>query len=131
MNAAQYRKELVENIEHNALGPNDTFQFTCKECGECCRNRATPVMLTGLDIYRMAKGLGIDPYEVLARYTTGYLGQDSHAPVVVLRERLDGSCSLLRNGNKLSPKSRTIIGCHYENKDGFAKGSSGADFFKG
>ena len=30
MNAAQYRKELVENIEHNALGPNDTFQFTCK-----------------------------------------------------------------------------------------------------
>ncbi len=32
---------------------------------------------------------------------------------------------------KLSPKSRTIIGCHYENKDGFAKGSSGADFFKG
>ena len=57
MNAAQYRKELVENIEHNALGPNDTFQFTCKECGECCRKRATPVMLTGLDIYRMAKGL--------------------------------------------------------------------------
>ncbi len=32
---------------------------------------------------------------------------------------------------KLSPKSRTIIGCHYENRDGFAKGSSGADFFKG
>ena len=51
MNAAQYRKELVENIEHNALGPNDTFQFTCKECGECCRNRATPVMLTGLDSF--------------------------------------------------------------------------------
>ena len=33
--------------------------------------------------------------------------------------------------HKLSPKSRTIIGCHYENRDGFAKGSSGADFFKG
>ena len=94
MNTTQYQKELVENIEHNALGPNDTFQFTCKECGECCRNRATPVMLTGLDIYRMAKGLNLDSYEVLARYTTGYLGQDSHAPVVVLRERLDGSCAV-------------------------------------
>lgn len=98
MNAEQYQKEIIENIEHNALSPNDTFRFTCKECGECCRNRAAPIMLTGLDIYRMAKGLNIDPYEVLARYTSGYLGDTSHAPVVILRERLDGSCSLLRNG---------------------------------
>lgn len=98
MNAEQYRAKIIENIEHNALSPNDTFRFTCKECGECCRNRATPIMLTGLDIYRMAKGLNIDPYEVLARYTSGYLGDVSHAPVVILRERLDGSCSLLRKG---------------------------------
>lgn len=55
-------------------------------------------MLTGLDIYRIAGGLDMDPYEVLSRYTTGYLGDISHAPVVVLRERLDGSCSLLRKG---------------------------------
>ena len=110
MNAAQYRKELVENIEHNALGPNDTFQFTCKECGECCRNRATPVMLTGLDIYRMAKGLSIDPYEVLARFTSGYVGDVSHAPVVILRERLDGSCSLLRKG-KCTVHSCKPIAC--------------------
>lgn len=98
MTTEEYQKEIIENIEHNTLGPNDTFRFTCKECGECCRNRATPIMLTGLDIYRMAKGLNIDPYEVLARYTSGYLGDVSHAPVVILRERLDGSCSLLRKG---------------------------------
>ena len=98
MNAEQYQKEIIENIEHNALSPNDTFCFTCKECGQCCRNRATPIMLTGLDIYRMAKGLSIDPYEVLARYTSGYVGDTSHVPFVILRERLDGSCSLLRNG---------------------------------
>lgn len=98
MTTEQYQKEMAKNIEQNTLGPNDTFQFTCRECGACCRNRATPIMLTGLDIFRMAKGLSIDPYEVLARFTSGYVGDTSHAPVVILRERLDGSCSLLRNG---------------------------------
>ncbi len=98
MTTEQYQKEMAKNIEQNTLGPNDTFQFTCRECGECCRNRATPIMLTGLDIYRMAQGLSIDPYEVLTRFTSGYIGDVSHAPVVILRERLDGSCSLLRKG---------------------------------
>ena len=93
-----YEETLAKDILNNALSPSDTFQFTCRECGECCRNRSTPIMLSGLDIYRIAQGLRIDPYEVLARYTTGHLGETSHAPVVVLRERLDGSCSLLRTG---------------------------------
>lgn len=98
MTTEEYQKEMAKNIEQNTLGPNDTFQFTCRECGACCRNRTTRIMLTGLDIYRMAKGLNIDAYEALARYTSGYVGDVSHAPVVILRERLDGSCSLLRKG---------------------------------
>ena len=98
MTTEEYQKEMAKNIEQNTLGPNDTFQFTCRECGACCRNRTTPIMLTGLDIYRMAKGLNIDAYEALARFTSGYVGDVSHAPIVILRERLDGSCSLLRKG---------------------------------
>ena len=110
MTTEQYQKEMAKNIEQNTLGPNDTFRFTCKECGACCRNRTTPIMLTGLDIYRMAKGLSIDPYEVLARFTSGYVGDVSHAPVVILRERLDGSCSLLRKG-KCTVHSCKPIAC--------------------
>ena len=49
MTTEQYQKEMAKNIEQNTLGPNDTFRFTCKECGACCRNRTTPIMLTGLD----------------------------------------------------------------------------------
>lgn len=110
MTTEQYQKEMAKNIEQNTLGPNDTFRFTCKECGACCRNRTTPIMLTGLDIYRMAKGLSIDPYEVLARFTSGYVGDVSHAPVVILRERLDCSCSLLRKG-KCTVHSCKPIAC--------------------
>ena len=105
MTTEQYQKEMAKNIEQNTLGPNDTFRFTCKECGACCRNRTTPIML-----YRMAKGLSIDPYEVLARFTSGYVGDVSHAPVVILRERLDGSCSLLRKG-KCTVHSCKPIAC--------------------
>lgn len=69
-----YEEEILENIQHNTLAPDDTFQFTCKECGSCCRNRRTPVMLSGLDVYRIAKGRGLSPYEVLAASPAGISG---------------------------------------------------------
>ena len=32
-------QEILENYEKNALGMDDTFQFKCRECGKCCKNR--------------------------------------------------------------------------------------------
>jgi len=55
-------------------------------------------MLTGLDVFRIAQALEVKTEEVLEKYTRGYLGDDSHLPIFVLKERQDGSCSLLRKG---------------------------------
>ena len=88
-----YTAEDVERMKANVLKPDDTFTFTCQMCGNCCRNRAEPILLTGPDIFRIAKSLGIRPGEVVSKYLTGYLGSTSNTPVFVLRERMDGSCS--------------------------------------
>lgn len=104
-----YTSEDVERMKANVLKPDDTFTFTCQMCGNCCRNRAEPILLTGPDIFRIAKSLGTRPGEVVSKYLTGYLGSTSNTPVFVLRERMDGSCSLLRNGKCMVQDDKPVV----------------------
>lgn len=39
----------------NELKPSDTFEFECSMCGSCCRNRSEPIVVTGADLFRIAK----------------------------------------------------------------------------
>ena len=50
-----YTAEDVERMKANVLKPDDTFTFTCQMCGNCCRNRAEPILLTGPDIFRIVE----------------------------------------------------------------------------
>lgn len=94
MSDEKYYEELLKK----EMSMQDTFAFDCKKCGACCRKREVPVIVTGLDIFRLAKGIGVTPEEVLVSNTQGYIGPNSHLPVAVLKERQDGSCSFMRNG---------------------------------
>ena len=47
---------VIEKIRENKLDENDTFKFSCNQCGECCRNRHD-ILLPPHDIYRIAKYL--------------------------------------------------------------------------
>lgn len=94
-----WAQDNAEQFLENAFkSPEDMFRFSCKMCGQCCRNRPEPVLVNGADIFRMAKALGLSTSEFMAKNTTYYLGENSHAPVAVLNERLDGSCRMLRKG---------------------------------
>jgi len=93
-----FSEKGIEVFQQNELKPEDTFCFDCKMCGGCCRNRSEPILMTGADIYRIARSLGMTMMDTVAEKTNGYIGDTSHIPVLVLRERMDGSCSLLRKG---------------------------------
>ena len=67
-------------------------------CGRCYRNRSKPILITGADIYRIARALDVTMMEAIEDNTIGYIGENSHMPVLVLKERLDGNCLLLRKG---------------------------------
>ena len=88
-----YRQYLA-----NELKDNDTFQFECSMCGGCCRRRAEPVVINGPDLFRIAQALRLPPAEAAKECTAWDIGGSSHLPVLTLRERLDGSCRLLRKG---------------------------------
>jgi len=102
-------REQVEEYKRHILKPTDTFQFECKMCGKCCRKRPTPIVLTGLDTFRIAQTMGKPPGEILGKITEYVLGTDSHIPLLILKERLDGSCSLLRNGKCMVHSNKPIV----------------------
>lgn len=80
------------------LKPEDKFVFQCQMCGNCCRNRSESILLSGADTFRIAKQLEMSVPEAIDKYTTFGIGKDSKLPLLYLRERPDGSCSLLRKG---------------------------------
>ncbi|MEG1723784.1 MAG: YkgJ family cysteine cluster protein [Anaerovoracaceae bacterium] len=107
------------------LGMDDTFEFECKQCGKCCRERSEPIILTGYDIYNASKYLNISTLEFVAKYTRGYTGENSHLPIVVLKERqYDNTCPMLRGGKCTIQAAKPLVcrlyplGRLYDSRDG-------------
>lgn len=102
---------FIDYAKSNTMDPDSTFQFTCRECGGCCRRRSEPVLLTGIDVLNIARATQMPPAKVLEKYTVRHIGEHSNLPVLALREReYDGSCSLLRKG-RCSIQSQKPIVC--------------------
>lgn len=78
-------------------------------CGNCCRNRREAILMTGADIFRAAKALGVSVEAVLPKNFETYVGEDSHVPLYVLAERLDGSCRFLRKGRCLIQQDKPAV----------------------
>ena len=104
-----YSKEDFDTMMRNKLKRGDTFGFECKMCGRCCRNRSEPILLTGTDVFRIAVALQMTPRDVLLKYTNADIGESSHVPIIYLKERLDGSCRLMKNGRCSVQKSKPIV----------------------
>lgn len=98
-----------DQIVNNMMSPDDTFRFSCSMCGNCCRNRREPIIITGLDVFCLAKGLGIPPVEVIQQYMRPKMGHSSHLPMFLLKERPDRSCKFLRNGACMVHSFKPIV----------------------
>lgn len=68
------------------LGKEDTFAFGCNRCGRCCRERED-ILLTPLDLFKIAKYLSQDIQAVISDYCETYAGRDSKIPIVRIRPR--------------------------------------------
>ena len=101
--------EILEMYEKNALGLDDTFQFKCKECGKCCKNRED-ILLTTRDLYNIARELGRLPEEIIARYCEVYIGSGSRMPLVRLRPvPPENSCPLLYKKKCIVHKAKPSV----------------------
>ncbi len=106
--AGEFRKDIDYIMSHK-MGLDDTFQFRCKACGKCCKNRED-VLLTPYDLFRIARYLGRTPSEIINQYCDTYIGPDSHLPVVRIRPiPPDNSCPFLRNKKCIVHQDKPMV----------------------
>ena len=58
------------------LAAGDRFDFACAGCGDCCRQRRD-LVLSGYDLYRIARRLSLPPRIVAAAFCKSYLAPES------------------------------------------------------
>lgn len=99
----------LDFIQKNKLGLDDTFEFECRQCGQCCHNR-DDLILTAHDIFRIARHLGVTPVEIIDKYCESYIGDESRIPVVRAKPKLhDGVCPFLRKGKCSIHAAKPVI----------------------
>ncbi|MDD4850832.1 MAG: YkgJ family cysteine cluster protein [Gemmiger sp.] len=84
------------------LAPEATFDFACKGCGDCCRQRRD-LVLSGLDLYRIARRLALPPALVASAFCKAEIGQTGQMyclPVLRLAPRgKNADCPFLDGGS--------------------------------
>ena len=65
------------------LAAGDRFDFACAGCGDCCRQRRD-LVLSGYDLYRIARRLSLSPRIVAAAFCKSYLAPESCLPALRL-----------------------------------------------
>ena len=89
--------ELFRDLESMTIGLDDTFKFHCDQCGKCCTHRED-IILSPMDIFKMAKELKMTPVEFYHEFCVFNIGEHTRMPIVRLAsEGKDTHCVLLKN----------------------------------
>lgn len=95
------KEEMFQNIESITIDLDDTFKFHCTQCGKCCIQR-DDIILSPMDLFRMAKELKMSNTEFIGKYCSMHIGPVSRMPIIMLRPvGKDNRCPLLK-ANKCS-----------------------------
>lgn len=65
------------------LAPEDDFSFVCAGCGDCCRQRRD-LVLSGYDLYRIARRLRLSPRIVANAFCKSYIAPQNCLPTLRL-----------------------------------------------
>ena len=89
--------KMIENIDSMTVGLDDTFKFHCDQCGKCCTHRED-IILSPMDIFKMAKELKISTVDFYHEYCVFNIGEHTRMPIVRLAsEGKDTHCVMLKN----------------------------------
>jgi Fe-S-cluster containining protein len=89
------------------VGPDDTFKFHCTRCGDCCRNVKESVCVESLDLFRLARHLGITTDEAMERYTDPVLITWGFPMLMLKTKPAMDSCIFLKAGKCSVYEART------------------------
>lgn len=97
-NATSGDMERINYYRSKVAKDDDTFEFGCNGCGDCCRHRDESIILSGADVFRLARYLEVKPDNLFEKHLEWSIGKTSRLPVVYLHEKATGSCAFLHKG---------------------------------
>ena len=93
-----------------SLAPGDPFSFVCAGCGDCCRQRRD-LVLSGYDLYRIARRLQLSPRIVAGAFCKSYIAPQSCLPSIRLTpDPSTGNCRFFE-GNACAIHSARPLAC--------------------
>lgn len=97
---ATTKDKKTATLDQKFIPKSGEFGFKCAQCGSCCRNirPEDKVLMSTVDLFRIARAYGLEMTEVIEKYCDMVPGGESMLPLLVMRERLDGSCIFLKKG---------------------------------
>lgn len=110
-----YTKHHTMNLDQKFLKMDQEFRFRCTQCGEWCRNKAPKdrILLSTVDLYRAANALDVEIQEVIAQSCEMVPGGESMIPLMVMKQRLDGSCIFLKKGKCTIHENKPLVCAMY------------------
>lgn len=91
-----------------ALAAGDEFPFVCAGCGDCCRKRRD-LVLSGYDLYRIARRLYLPPRVVAQAFCKSYIAPQSCLPALRLTPSPEtGDCRFLEGGACVIHEARPL-----------------------
>lgn len=92
------------------VAPGDSFPFVCAGCGDCCRQRRD-LVLSGYDLYRIARRLQLSPRIVAGAFCKSYIAPQSCLPSLRLTpDPSTGNCRFFE-GNACVIHSARPLAC--------------------
>jgi Fe-S-cluster containining protein len=89
-------QDIVDNLDKYRIRLDDIFEFRCRSCGKCCKNRED-ILLNPRDVYNLATALKLTNKQVIDQYCEVYIGRDSQIPIVRLKPKgVNRACPLLK-----------------------------------
>ena len=95
--------ERINYYRSKVAKDDDIFEFGCNGCGDCCRHRDESIILSGADVFRLARYLEVKPDSLFEKHLEWSIGKTSRLPVVYLHEKATGSCAFLHVRNICDP----------------------------
>lgn len=93
-----------------SLAPGDPFSFVCAGCGDCCRQRRD-LVLSGYDLYRIARRLQLSPRIVAGAFCKSYIAPQSCLPSIrLMPDPSTGNCRFFE-GNACAIHSARPLAC--------------------
>jgi len=92
-------KELLEQAGYSCLGYDEAFSFGCVGCGKCCTFRED-ILLSPLDLFKMANYLNVTIDAFLHTYCDCYIGEETRLPLVRIQPQGSFKTCPLNSGGK-------------------------------